>query len=98
MFFLPPKSWLTYLSMTFLFRENHLPILCPISYILTYAIRDNAILIHGYIYRVLLHNEPWRSAHDNCEGTSEPITYSTYAYFISRLRKNVSSENNLISY
>ncbi|KIN08326.1 hypothetical protein OIDMADRAFT_23134 [Oidiodendron maius Zn] len=34
--------------ITFLFQENILPILCPISYILTYAIRDNAILVNGY--------------------------------------------------
>ncbi|KAJ8068111.1 hypothetical protein OCU04_003683 [Sclerotinia nivalis] len=33
---------------TFLFRENPLPILCPISHILTRAIRDNAILVDGY--------------------------------------------------
>ncbi|KAH9204046.1 hypothetical protein DL95DRAFT_529410 [Leptodontidium sp. 2 PMI_412] len=33
---------------TFLFRENPLPILCPISHILARAIRDNAILVDGY--------------------------------------------------
>ncbi|EDO03048.1 predicted protein [Sclerotinia sclerotiorum 1980 UF-70] len=33
---------------TFLFRENPLPILCPISHILTCAIRDDAILVDGY--------------------------------------------------
>jgi hypothetical protein len=34
--------------MTFLFRENPRPILCPISHILARAIRDNAILVNGY--------------------------------------------------
>jgi hypothetical protein len=34
--------------MTFLFRENPLPILYLISYILTRVIRDNAILINSY--------------------------------------------------
>lgn len=38
---------LTY-STTFLFRENALPILCPISHILTRAIRDDVILVNGY--------------------------------------------------
>lgn len=33
---------------TFLFRENPLPILCPISHILAHAIRDEAILVDGY--------------------------------------------------
>jgi hypothetical protein len=31
-----------------LFRENPFPILCPISHILTRAIRDDAILVDGY--------------------------------------------------
>lgn len=35
-------------STTFLFRENPLPIICPISHILTRAIRDGAILVDGY--------------------------------------------------
>ncbi len=35
-------------STTFLFRENPLPILCPISHILTRAIRDDAIFVDGY--------------------------------------------------
>jgi len=35
-------------STTFLFKENPLPILYPISYVLTYAIRDDAILVNGY--------------------------------------------------
>lgn len=34
--------------MTFLSRENPLPILCPISHILARAIRDEAILVDGY--------------------------------------------------
>ncbi|KAH9203768.1 hypothetical protein DL95DRAFT_418785 [Leptodontidium sp. 2 PMI_412] len=33
---------------TFLFRENPLAILCPISHILTRAIRDNVVLVDGY--------------------------------------------------
>ncbi len=33
----------------FLFRENFLSILCLISHILTYIIRDNAILVNSYI-------------------------------------------------
>ncbi|KAH6725063.1 hypothetical protein BKA61DRAFT_688492 [Leptodontidium sp. MPI-SDFR-AT-0119] len=33
---------------TFLFRENPLLILCPISHILTRAIRDNTVLVDGY--------------------------------------------------
>jgi hypothetical protein len=32
-----------------LFRENPLFILCPISYILTRVIRDDAILVNSYI-------------------------------------------------
>ncbi|CAD6448042.1 a7f6baa6-02c0-4026-babe-950b6c0b476a [Sclerotinia trifoliorum] len=35
---------------TFLFRENPLPILCPIFHILTRAIRDDAILVDGYTF------------------------------------------------
>jgi hypothetical protein len=35
-------------STTFLFRENPLPILCPISHILTRATRDGAVLVDGY--------------------------------------------------
>jgi Protein of unknown function (DUF3435) len=35
-------------STTFLFRDNPLPILCPISYILSRAILDSAILVDGY--------------------------------------------------
>lgn len=42
-----PRLTPTY-STTFLFRENPLPILCPISHMLTRAIRDNAILVDGY--------------------------------------------------
>jgi len=45
--YVPPELTLTY-STTFLFRENALPILCPISHILTRAIRDDAILVDGY--------------------------------------------------
>ncbi|KAM0310589.1 hypothetical protein ACHAO8_007955 [Botrytis cinerea] len=33
---------------TFLFRKNSLSILCPISHILTRAVRDDAILVDGY--------------------------------------------------
>jgi hypothetical protein len=36
-------------STTFLFRENPLSILCPISHILTRTIRNNAIFVDGYI-------------------------------------------------
>ncbi|KFY65136.1 hypothetical protein V496_02779 [Pseudogymnoascus sp. VKM F-4515 (FW-2607)] len=32
----------------FLFRENALPIFCPISHVLARAIRDNAVLVEGY--------------------------------------------------
>jgi hypothetical protein len=46
-FCVKPQLTLTY-STTFLFRENPLPILCPISHILTRAIRDDAILVDGY--------------------------------------------------
>ncbi|KAH8585353.1 hypothetical protein B0O99DRAFT_696587 [Bisporella sp. PMI_857] len=35
-------------NTTFLFRENPLPILCPISHILTRAIRNDAIFVDGY--------------------------------------------------
>jgi len=35
--------------MTFLFWENRLFILYPISYILARAIRDDTILVNGYI-------------------------------------------------
>ncbi|CZR51447.1 uncharacterized protein PAC_01323 [Phialocephala subalpina] len=35
-------------NMTFLFRENPLPIFCPISHILARVICDNAILVDGY--------------------------------------------------
>jgi hypothetical protein len=31
-----------------LFRENDLPILCPITHILARAIRDDAVLVDGY--------------------------------------------------
>jgi hypothetical protein len=34
--------------MTFLFRENPRPILCPISHILARAIRDDTILVDSY--------------------------------------------------
>ncbi|PMD62657.1 uncharacterized protein K444DRAFT_524901, partial [Hyaloscypha bicolor E] len=34
---------------TFLFRKNSLPILYLISYILTYIIRNNIILINSYM-------------------------------------------------
>jgi hypothetical protein len=36
------------ISTTFLFRENPLPILCPISHILTRVIRGKAIFFDGY--------------------------------------------------
>lgn len=32
----------------FLFRENNLPILCPVSHIMARAIRDDAILVEGW--------------------------------------------------
>ncbi|PQE27708.1 hypothetical protein CJF32_00011224 [Rutstroemia sp. NJR-2017a WRK4] len=35
---------------TFLFHEEALPILCPISYILAIAIRDNTIKVDGFTY------------------------------------------------
>ncbi|KAF7865656.1 hypothetical protein EAF04_005822 [Stromatinia cepivora] len=35
---------------TFLFHEETLPILCPVSYILAIAIRDNTIKVNGFTY------------------------------------------------
>ncbi|KZZ99241.1 FluG domain-containing protein [Beauveria brongniartii RCEF 3172] len=37
----------------FLFRENPLPILCPISHILARAIRDNAVDVDGFTHATL---------------------------------------------
>ena len=31
-----------------MFRENALPILCPITHVLARAIRDDAVLVDGY--------------------------------------------------
>ncbi|OBT74038.1 hypothetical protein VF21_07827 [Pseudogymnoascus sp. 05NY08] len=43
---------------TFLFHEEALPILCPISHILTHAIKDDAIEVEGYS-----HAEPLFTSH-----------------------------------
>ncbi|KAG4032660.1 hypothetical protein MFRU_006g01280 [Monilinia fructicola] len=45
---------------TFLFHEEALPILCPISHILAIAIRDNAIKVDGYT-----HAEPFFTSNLN---------------------------------
>ncbi|KAG4027417.1 hypothetical protein MFRU_030g00530 [Monilinia fructicola] len=109
---------------TFLFRENPLPILCPISHILTRAIRDDAILVDGYrsadpffttdlrgqgMKAVKVHWKPeWlakpifrRSISSDggwVKSKIEPMTYSTYAFYIDRLARDTGFEDKLTSY
>ncbi|KAJ8058423.1 hypothetical protein OCU04_012612 [Sclerotinia nivalis] len=109
---------------TFLFRENSLPILCPISHILTRAIRDDAILVDGYtsaepffttdlggqgMKAIKVHWKlEWlkrpifrrsvRSANGWVKSKTEPMSYSTYAFYIDRLGKDTGFEDKLTSY
>lgn len=109
---------------TFLFRENPLPILCPISHILTRAIRDDAILVDGYTSAELFFTTDlggqgmkamkvyWKpewlkrpifqrsvcSVNGWVKSKTEPMTYSTYAFYIDRLGKDTGFEDKLTSY
>ena len=59
-------------STTFLFRENPLPILYPISHILTRAIWDDAILVNGYTSATpLLRDKPTSPRDESYKGVLE---------------------------
>ena len=115
---------MTISSTTFLFRENPLPILCPISHILARAIRDLAILVDGYtsaepffatdlraegVSAIKVHWKPeWlkrpvfrrsvRTMNGYVKSKAEPMTYSTYAFYLDRLGIDTGLEDKLTSY
>ncbi|KAF4633412.1 hypothetical protein G7Y89_g4704 [Cudoniella acicularis] len=86
---------------TFLFRENPLPILYPISYILARAIRDDTILVDGYIsaepfYATNLRGENIKAI--KVKSLFQAMLYSTYTFYISRLGRDSGLEDRLTSY
>ncbi|KAE8440383.1 hypothetical protein EG329_008182 [Mollisiaceae sp. DMI_Dod_QoI] len=109
---------------TFLFRENPLPILCPISHLLARAIRDDAILVDGYtsaepffatdlraervkamkvhwkpewLKRPVFRRSVW-TVNGWVKSKFEPMPYSTYTFYISRLGRDSGLEDRLTSY
>ncbi|KND88769.1 hypothetical protein TOPH_06521 [Tolypocladium ophioglossoides CBS 100239] len=109
-------------STIFLFRENPLPIICPISHILARAIRDDAIEVDGF-----RHAAPFFSTYIRKQATkvnwkpsalktpvfrrsvrttvggwvkseTEPMKYSTYAFYLDRIGTDLGSEEKWTSY
>ena len=106
----------------FLFRENPLPILCPITHILARAIRDDAIEVGGYtqaapffsthigkratkvqwkpsILKTPVFRRPIRAEDGGwVKSDSEPMRYSTYAFYLDRIGSDLGSEEKWTSY
>ncbi|KAH7317278.1 hypothetical protein BKA65DRAFT_411120, partial [Rhexocercosporidium sp. MPI-PUGE-AT-0058] len=84
---------------TFLFKKNPFLILCLISYILTRAIRDNAVLVSNYTSAKLFFITDLRSQNIKAiKLKTEPIAYSKYAYYLNRLKRDAGFEDKLTSY
>ena len=106
----------------FLFRENPLPILCPITHILARAIRDDAIEVGGYtqaapffsthigkramkvqwkqsILKTPVFRRPIRAEDGGwVKSDTEPMRYSTYAFYLDRIGSDLGSEEKWTSY
>ncbi|KID94454.1 FluG domain-containing protein, partial [Metarhizium majus ARSEF 297] len=105
----------------FLFRENPLPILCPITHILTRAIRDDAIEVEGFnkasrlfsshirrsatrvywkssILKTPVFRRSIRTAGGWVKSKTEPMKYSTYAFYLDRIGTELGSEEKWTSY
>ncbi|KJZ69082.1 hypothetical protein HIM_11532 [Hirsutella minnesotensis 3608] len=105
----------------FLFRENPLPILCPISHILARAIRDGAMEVDGLQHAAPLFSNlckratkvNWRpsilktpvfrrSVRTTVGGwvksATDPMKYSTYAFYLDRIGSDLGSEEKWTSY
>ncbi|KID73429.1 uncharacterized protein G6M90_00g062530 [Metarhizium brunneum] len=105
----------------FLFRENPLPILCPISHILARAIRDDAIEVEGFnkasrlfsshirrsatrvywkssILKTPVFRRSIRTAGGWVKSNTEPMKYSTYAFYLDRIGTELGSEEKWTSY
>jgi hypothetical protein len=109
-------------STIFLFRENPLPILCPISHFLARAIRDDAVDVDGFS-----HAAPFFSTHLGKKATkvnwkpsklktpifrrsvrtaagawtksmTDPMKYSSYAFYLDRIGSDLGSEEKWTSY
>jgi hypothetical protein len=108
-------------STIFLFRENPLPIFCPISHLLARAIRDDAIEVDGFhhastlfstrigksaikvhwkpsILKTPLFRRSTRSAAGWDKSSTEPMKYSTYAFYLDRIGSNLGSEEKWTTY
>ncbi|EXU94557.1 DUF3435 domain protein [Metarhizium robertsii] len=105
----------------FLFRENPLPILCPISHILARAIRDDAIGVEGFnkpsrlfsshtrrsatrvywkssMLKTPVFRRSIRTASGWAKSKTEPMKYSTYAFYLDRIGTDLGSEEKWTSY
>ncbi|KAJ6437505.1 hypothetical protein O9K51_10064 [Purpureocillium lavendulum] len=105
----------------FLFRENPLPILCPIAHILARAIRDDAVEVDGFrhaspfftsnIYKPavkvlwkpsMLKTPVFRRSVRTPAGwvksDTDPMKYSTYAFYLDRIGSDLGSEEKWTSY
>jgi hypothetical protein len=107
-----------------LFRENALPILCPISHVLARVIRDDAVLVDGYtsaqpffttnlrrlgkmamrvnwkpewLKRPLFRQSVFVGG-EWVKSKTEPMTYSTYNFFLGRCGIGAGLEEILTSY
>ena len=104
-------------------REDPLTILCPISHILARALRDDAILVEGYmtaepffntnlqnpVPAIPIHWKPSmlkvpvfrrsvQTATRYEKSMTEPMPYSTYAFYLERLGEDTGFEEKLTSY
>ncbi|KAK2591556.1 hypothetical protein QQS21_010749 [Conoideocrella luteorostrata] len=105
----------------FLFRENPLPILCPISHMLARAMRDDAIEIDGFnhasplfsthiqkkaikvhwkpsVLKMPVFRKSVRSPAGWVKSDTEPMKYSTYAFYLDRIGADLGSEEKWTSY
>ncbi|KJK86879.1 hypothetical protein H633G_09276 [Metarhizium anisopliae BRIP 53284] len=81
----------------FLFRENPLLIQCPISHILARAIRDDAIGVEGML-KTPVFRRSIRTAGGWVKSKTEPMKYSTYAFYLDRIGTDLGSEEKWTSY
>ncbi|KJZ69134.1 hypothetical protein HIM_11481 [Hirsutella minnesotensis 3608] len=88
----------------FLFRENPLPILCPISHILARAIRDGAMEVAGlqhaapFFSNFFFRRSVWTTVGGWVKSATDPMKYSTYAFYLDRIGSDLGSEEKWTSY
>ncbi|KAG8415724.1 hypothetical protein J3459_011848 [Metarhizium acridum] len=105
----------------FLFRENPLPILCPVTHFLAQAIRDDAIEVDGFMHaapffstqirrsatkvhwkpsklKIPVFRKSVRTAGGWIKSATEPMKYSTYAFYLNRIGSELGSKGKWTLY